>query len=439
MGILADWQIERDIGITPFEKYDRKKQAGKISWGLGSYGYDPRAGYVFDIFSPIGAKEIDPKNFDKGALVRVDLTPRTHSWDDDPFMPGMLYCRHCEGRTRDPKNTEEVCIRSDHILIPPHSFALAETLESFDIPRDVLCIVTGKSTLARCGLLINVTPGEPEWRGKWTVEISNTTPLPVRVYAGEGIMQCMFFRTDGVQEAVVNTVHALAARAGGGLKESFGERIDQAMCRVSYADKKGRYQGQTGLTLPTAVPVAAEPNRDPGHPSFDPALATFARPTDPNRIVTDRTGMTWRWHEDEGKWRMAGLAKDDDPNAGLHTDAFMDRVLGEGEIILDNNDPAVPDEVLARIKTRVVPIQPTAEWSSHPTIWPSGTITSDPVAAPRPPQPAAPPPEPQDPNLPPDPPPPDYVNGNLIFYTADGAGWRYSVGSRCWRQVTSPR
>jgi dCTP deaminase len=107
----------------------------------------------------------------------------------------------------------------DHIVIPPNSFALAETVETIDVPRDVLAICVGKSTYARCGIIVNVTPLEPEWRGKVTIEISNTTPLPAKIYANEGIAQMIFLRAENV-------------------------------CAVSYADKRGKYQDQTGLTLP---------------------------------------------------------------------------------------------------------------------------------------------------------------------------------------------
>ena len=187
MGILCDTQIRELIGIEPFE--DNTKRAGRISYGVSSYGYDVRVGTLFKIFTnaPIdgGQSIVDPKNFDDRSFVTVD-TAKTGK---------------------------------DHVIIPPNSFALCETVESFDIPRDVLCICVGKSTYARCGIIVNVTPLEPEWRGKVTIEISNTTPLPAKIYANEGIAQMLFLKADRV-------------------------------CAVSYADKRGKYQDQTGLVLP---------------------------------------------------------------------------------------------------------------------------------------------------------------------------------------------
>jgi len=164
--------------IEPFE--DRQVRAGVISYGLSSYGYDIRVADEFKVFTNINSTVVDPKNFDSRSF--VDLKT-------------------------------EICI------IPPNSFALAKTVEYFRIPRDVLTICVGKSTYARCGLIVNVTPFEPEWEGYVTLEISNTTPLPARVYANEGIAQVLFFQSD-------------------------------EMCEVSYADKKGKYQNQQGLTLP---------------------------------------------------------------------------------------------------------------------------------------------------------------------------------------------
>lgn len=164
--------------ISPFE--DRQVRQGVISYGLSSYGYDIRVADEFKVFTNINTTVVDPKNFDARSF--VDL------------------------RT-------EVCI------IPPNSFALARTVEYFRIPRDVLTVCVGKSTYARCGLIVNVTPFEPEWEGYVTLEISNTTPLPAKIYANEGIAQVLFFQSDEV-------------------------------CEVSYADKKGKYQRQDGLTLP---------------------------------------------------------------------------------------------------------------------------------------------------------------------------------------------
>jgi dCTP deaminase len=164
--------------IEPFE--DRQVRAGVISYGLSSYGYDIRVADEFKVFTNINSTVVDPKNFDNRSFVDV---------------------------------------KADVCIIPPNSFALAKTVEYFRIPRDVLTVCVGKSTYARCGLIVNVTPFEPEWEGFVTLEISNTTPLPAKVYANEGISQVLFFQSD----------------------ES---------CEVSYADKKGKYQRQLGLTLP---------------------------------------------------------------------------------------------------------------------------------------------------------------------------------------------
>ena len=178
MGVLSDWEIERDVKIEPFA--DGSHRPGVISYGVSSYGYDVRVGRHFKVFTNVHTAIIDPKNFSPNAFVDIE---------------------------------------ADFCLIPPNSFALAETVETFEIPRDMLAICVGKSTYARCGIICNVTPLEPEWRGKITIEISNTTPLPAKIYANEGIAQIVFFRADSA-------------------------------CRVSYADKKGKYQDQKGLTLP---------------------------------------------------------------------------------------------------------------------------------------------------------------------------------------------
>ena len=164
--------------IEPFE--DRQVREGVVSYGLSSYGYDIRVADEFKVFTNINSTVVDPKNFDERSFVDV---------------------------------------RADVCIIPPNSFALAKTVEYFRIPRDVLTVCVGKSTYARCGLIVNVTPFEPEWEGYVTLEISNTTPLPAKVYANEGISQVLFLQSDEV-------------------------------CEVSYADKKGKYQGQQGLTLP---------------------------------------------------------------------------------------------------------------------------------------------------------------------------------------------
>jgi len=164
--------------IEPF--VDAQKREGVISFGLSSYGYDARVAPDFKIFTNADMAVVDPKDFAPAAFV---------------------------------ERSSDVC------LIPPNSFALARTVEYFRIPRDVLAICMGKSTYARCGLVVNVTPLEPEWEGHVTLEISNTTPLPARVYANEGVCQFIFLQGD-------------------------------APCEVSYADRKGKYQGQRDVTLP---------------------------------------------------------------------------------------------------------------------------------------------------------------------------------------------
>jgi dCTP deaminase len=186
-GVLSDKQIRERVVIKPFE--ENVKRAGKISYGVSSYGYDVRVGPRFKIFTPTPRSGqvtiVDPKRFTDDLMVEVD----------------------CEA------------LKLDHVIIPPNSFALCETVEYIEVPRDVLVICVGKSTYARCGLIVNVTPLEPEWRGKVTLEISNTTPLPAKVYANEGIAQFIFLVGDQV-------------------------------CQKSYADKGGKYQDQGGLTLP---------------------------------------------------------------------------------------------------------------------------------------------------------------------------------------------
>ena len=182
MSIMPDRWIEKmavERGmIEPFEPGQVRN--GVVSYGLSSYGYDIRVADEFKIFTNVHTTVVDPKCFDDRSFVAV---------------------------------TGPIC------TIPPNSFALAKTVEYFRIPRDVLTICVGKSTYARCGIIVNVTPFEPEWEGFVTLEISNTTPLPARIYANEGIAQVLFFKA-------------------------------QEECRVSYADKKGRYQKQRGITLP---------------------------------------------------------------------------------------------------------------------------------------------------------------------------------------------
>ncbi len=164
--------------IEPFEGAQVRK--GTISYGVSSYGYDMRVANEFKIFTNVNNAIVDPKAF-----------------DDKSFVP-------FEG---------DVCI------VPPNSFALARSVEYFRIPRNILTLCVGKSTYARCGIITNVTPFEPEWEGFVTLEISNTTPLPAKVYAGEGIAQVIFFESE-------------------------------EECETSYRDRKGKYQGQVGVTTP---------------------------------------------------------------------------------------------------------------------------------------------------------------------------------------------
>jgi dCTP deaminase len=164
--------------IEPFEP--RQVRKGVISYGVSSYGYDVRVADEFKVFTNINNTVVDPKHFDPNSFVTV---------------------------------------KSDVCIVPPNSFALARTIEYFRIPRNVITICLGKSTYARCGIIVNVTPFEPEWEGIVTLEISNTTPLPAKIYANEGIAQVLFFESD-------------------------------EECEVSYKDKAGKYLGQQGVVLP---------------------------------------------------------------------------------------------------------------------------------------------------------------------------------------------
>ena len=169
--------------IEPFsENQVRLDKDGKklISYGVSSYGYDVRCSNEFKVFTNIHSAIVDPKSFDEKSFVDIE---------------------------------------SDICVIPPNSFALARTVEYFKIPRNVLTVCLGKSTYARCGIIVNVTPLEPEWEGHVTLEFSNTTNLPAKIYAGEGVAQMLFFESD-------------------------------EECSVSYKDRGGKYQGQTGVTLP---------------------------------------------------------------------------------------------------------------------------------------------------------------------------------------------
>ena len=164
--------------IEPFN--DKQVSKGMISYGLSSYGYDIRVADNYKIFTNVNNSIVDPKNFDAESFVDF---------------------------------TGDVCI------VPPNSFALAQSVEYFRIPRNVLSVCLGKSTYARCGIIVNVTPFEPEWEGYVTLEISNTTPLPAKIYSNEGLCQVLFFESD-------------------------------EDCEVSYKDKSGKYQGQVNITLP---------------------------------------------------------------------------------------------------------------------------------------------------------------------------------------------
>ncbi|MDA0822725.1 MAG: dCTP deaminase [Proteobacteria bacterium] len=178
-------EMSRDhLLIDPFEPQQVREIDGRrvISYGVSSYGYDIRCAPEFKVFTNINSAIVDPKQFDPESFVDVN---------------------------------RDVCI------IPPNSFALARTIEYFRIPRNVLTICLGKSTYARCGIIVNVTPLEPEWEGHVTLEFSNTTPLPAKIYANEGVAQVIFLESD-------------------------------EPCTVSYRDRDGKYQNQTGVTLPKA-------------------------------------------------------------------------------------------------------------------------------------------------------------------------------------------
>ncbi|HMK31970.1 MAG TPA: dCTP deaminase [Terriglobales bacterium] len=169
--------LEHDM-INPFS--EKQVRETVVSYGLSSYGYDLRVADEFKIFTNVNSTIVDPKNFDERSFVTV---------------------------------------RSDCAIVPPNSFALARSVEYFKIPRDVLTLCVGKSTYARCGIIVNVTPFEPEWEGFVTLEISNTTPLPAKIYANEGLCQILFFQSD-------------------------------EPCETSYKDRHGKYQAQKGIVLP---------------------------------------------------------------------------------------------------------------------------------------------------------------------------------------------
>ena len=182
MAIKSDKWIKRmslkHEMINPFE--EKQVDESLVSYGLSSYGYDIRVSDEYKIFTNVNNSIVDPKNFDSKSFVDF---------------------------------------KGDVCIVPPNSFALARSVEYFKIPRNVLTICLGKSTYARCGIIVNVTPFEPEWEGYVTLEISNTTPLPAKIYSNEGLCQVLFFESDEV-------------------------------CEQSYKDKKGKYQSQVGITLP---------------------------------------------------------------------------------------------------------------------------------------------------------------------------------------------
>src|ERR1700691_2874764 len=181
MSIKSDRWIREQAQKGMIEPFSEKQvREGVVSYGLSSYGYDLRVSDEFRIFTNVNSAIVDPKHFDERSFVEV---------------------------------------HSESVLVPPNSFALARSVEYFRIPRDVLPICVGKSTYARCGIIVNVTPFEPEWEGFVTLEISNTTPLPAKIYANEGLAQVVFFESD-------------------------------EQCEISYKDKKGKYQAQQGIVLP---------------------------------------------------------------------------------------------------------------------------------------------------------------------------------------------
>ena len=182
MSIQSDrWIREQALNHGMIEPFSEKQiREGVVSYGLSSYGYDLRVSDEFKIFTNVNSAIIDPKAFDERSFVSV---------------------------------------QAESVIVPPNSFALARSVEYFRIPRDILTICVGKSTYARCGIIVNVTPFEPEWEGFVTLEISNTTPLPAKIYANEGLCQILFYKGN-------------------------------EPCEISYADRKGKYQKQQGIVLP---------------------------------------------------------------------------------------------------------------------------------------------------------------------------------------------
>jgi len=250
VGVLPDWMIRESGAITPLE--EGVKREGKISYGLSSYGYDIRAGYKFKVFTNVWGAEVDPKNFDPKAFVEVDLTRHDVRMQCTGIGIKSPVCINCGAPTHGlPDTSLSPCgVPCDFVRIPPNSFALAETVEVIEVPRNTLALVIGKSTYARCGLVLNCTPLEPEWRGKVTLEISNTTPLPARVYAGEGIGQVLFFESAGATLALYKTVVDMLSTERS--KHTLLKLLQEAQCScdTSYEDKRGKYQDQVGLTNP---------------------------------------------------------------------------------------------------------------------------------------------------------------------------------------------
>jgi dCTP deaminase len=277
MGVLADWQIERDIEIIPFSPSQKRK--GVVSYGVTSYGYDMRCGYQFRVLKNYPMEVVDPKNFRDEMFDVVDLTPHRCILEQSNST-GRYHCIRCGTEAAPGLPEKPVCPRNpkpNYIDIPPHGFVLAETLEKVRYPRDVLVVNIGKSTYARCGLIVNDTPGEPEWLGVYTLELTNTTGRYLRVYAGEGIMQSVFLRSDARYELGLGLLADLLAVCEpiadrGGEEDPKWKSLAEARelcrrlairsadpatgklegtCDESYADKKGKYQDQSGLTLPT--------------------------------------------------------------------------------------------------------------------------------------------------------------------------------------------
>src|SRR2546429_7716410 len=275
MSIKSDRWIRRMATerrmIEPFA--ENQARAGVISYGVSSYGYDMRVAPEFKIFTNALSAVVDPKRFDPKSFVEF---------------------------------TGDVCI------VPPNSFALARSVEYFRIPRNVLTICVGKSTYARCGIITNVTPFEPEWEGFVTLEISNTTPLPAKIYANEGIAQVLFFTAD-----------------------------EGAACEVSYADKKGKYQAQRGITLPR---LEGRPDRGarPQHRDDDDGPSA-------NDQIGHPAELGW-WHRQlqEVHHEVEHADEQAEQHGGMESapQARQDAAAEKGYGALARRDPQGGDEVL---------------------------------------------------------------------------------------------